>query len=51
MSVTERSVLARDLKYTVDVDYRRMTKELSELRRMLTSLLQKVDTERLLAKC
>jgi four helix bundle protein len=44
-------LLARDLHFLSDADYRRMASELSHLRRMLTSLLQKVDHERAMAKC
>jgi four helix bundle protein len=44
-------LLARDLHFLPDADYRRITSELSQLRRMLTSLLQKVDHERAMAKC
>ena len=44
-------LLARDLLYLANGDYERMTKELSDLRRMLTSLLQKVEADRSLAKC
>jgi four helix bundle protein len=44
-------LLARDLGFLPDPDYRQTIKELSELRRMLTSLLQKIDTERRIAKC
>jgi four helix bundle protein len=44
-------LLAHDLNFLPDVDYQRVAKELTELRRMLTALLHKVDTERLMAKC
>ncbi|MBZ5704641.1 MAG: four helix bundle protein [Acidobacteriia bacterium] len=44
-------LLARDLHFLPDADYRRIASELSQLRKMLTSLLQKVDHERALAKC
>jgi four helix bundle protein len=44
-------LLARDLGFLADSDYALLSTSLSELRRMLTSLLQKVDAERLLAKC
>jgi four helix bundle protein len=44
-------LLARDLHFLPDVDYRRITSQLSQLRKMLTSLLQKVDHERAMAKC
>jgi four helix bundle protein len=40
-------LLARDLLFLPQADYAEMEKELSALRRMLTSLLQKVDTERM----
>ncbi|MGA8152500.1 MAG: four helix bundle protein [Terriglobales bacterium] len=43
-------LLARDLLFLPDADYVRMEGELSTLRRMLTSLLQKVDSDRF-AKC
>jgi len=44
-------LLARELHFLSDADYRQMTSSLSHLRRMLTSLLQKVDHERTMAKC
>jgi four helix bundle protein len=44
-------LLARDLLYLAHADYVRMAKEPSDLRRMLTSLLQKVEADRSLAKC
>ncbi len=40
-------LLARDLQFLADADYQKLTKELGELRRMLTSLILKVDAERL----
>jgi four helix bundle protein len=40
-------LLARDLSFFEDVDYRRLSGELVQLRKMLTSLLQKVQSERL----
>jgi four helix bundle protein len=40
-------LLARDLLFLPQADYAEMEKELSALRRMLTSLLQKVDTDRM----
>src|SRR5277367_6435748 len=43
-------LLAHDLLFLPDTDYARMEGELSTLRRMLTSLLQKVDDDRF-AKC
>jgi len=39
-------LLARDLGFFEDVDYRRLASELFHLRKMLTSLLQKVQSER-----
>ena len=44
-------LLARDLSFLEDADYKRLTRTLLELRKMLTSLLQKVDADRFLAKC
>ena len=44
-------LLSRDLGFLADVDYRNLAKNLTELRKMMTSLLQKIDTDRLLAKC
>ena len=44
-------LLARDLHFLTDTDYRELNDELSTLRRMLTSLLQKIETERVMAKC
>ena len=44
-------LLARDLNFLTDTDYRELNEELSTLRRMLTSLLQKIETERVMAKC
>ncbi len=38
-------LLARDLSFLPQTDYARMEKDLSTLRKMLTSLLQKVDRE------
>jgi len=43
-------LLAHDLLFLADVDYKRLAKSLVELRKMLTSLLQKVDADRF-AKC
>ena len=42
-------LLARDLGFLLAGDYQRLTKDLSELRRMLTALLQKVDGDRRMA--
>ena len=44
-------LLARDLCFLADADYQIIVKELSATRRMLTALLQKVDSERYMAKC
>ena len=44
-------LLAHDLSFLPDADYRRLTKILMEIRKMLTSLLQKVDADRHLARC
>jgi four helix bundle protein len=44
-------LLARDLCFLADADYRRMARSLSELRKMLTSLVQKVNADRFLTKC
>ena len=40
-------LLARDLGFIAEMDYRRLAGELLHLRKMLTSLLQKVQSERL----
>jgi four helix bundle protein len=39
-------LLARDLGFIAEMDYRRLAGELLHLRKMLTSLLQKVQSER-----
>jgi len=44
-------LLARDLKFLSAGDYQDLQIRLTELRKMLTSLLQKVEHERLMAKC
>jgi four helix bundle protein len=44
-------LLAKDLNFLSEEQYRELEKRLGEVRRMLTALLQKVNTERLLAKC
>jgi four helix bundle protein len=44
-------LLARDLGFLPDNDFREFGDDLLELRKMLTSLLQKVGSERSLAKC
>jgi four helix bundle protein len=43
-------LLARDLGFLHDEAYRKVLQDLSQLRRMLTALLQKVETERQMAK-
>jgi four helix bundle protein len=40
-------LLARDLGFFEEMDYRRLAGDLLQLRKMLTSLLQKVQSERL----
>jgi four helix bundle protein len=40
-------LLARDLGFVEDVDYQRLSSELLQVRKMLTSLLQKVQSDRL----
>jgi four helix bundle protein len=42
-------LLARDLYFLAEADYKRMERNLSELRKMLTVLLQKVKTDRSVA--
>jgi four helix bundle protein len=44
-------LLANDLEYLDQQAYCSLHEDLSRLRRMLTSLLQKVDEERFVAKC
>jgi four helix bundle protein len=44
-------LLARDLCYLTDENYRRMDQNLHEARRMLTALLQKVGVDRFAANC
>jgi four helix bundle protein len=44
-------LLAHDLHFLAEADYRKLTADLTELRKMRTSLLQKVDFERVKAKC
>jgi four helix bundle protein len=44
-------LLAHDLGFLEDETYQSMNKGLAELRRMLTALILRVDTERRLAKC
>jgi four helix bundle protein len=44
-------LLARDLEYLPDEDYRRLDHKRGEARRMLTALLQKVSSDRFAANC
>jgi four helix bundle protein len=44
-------LLARDLGFLTEHDYRKLASDLSETRKMLTSLLQKVNQDRQMAKC
>ena len=44
-------LLSRDLGFLRDTDYRELMIRLTEVRKMLTSLLQKIETDRLVAKC
>jgi len=44
-------LFSRDLGFIEESEYRGLLKKLSEVRRMLTSLLQKVDCDRQAAKC
>jgi len=44
-------LLARDLNFLRADEYKKLTQDLLQMRRMLTSLLQKVNTERQEAKC
>ena len=44
-------LLACDLKFISATDYQELQSRLTELRKMLTALVQKVDRERLTANC
>ena len=44
-------LLSRDLRFLPDTDYRALMTQLTEVRKMLTSLLQKIETDRFMAKC
>lgn len=44
-------LLSRDLGYLPEAEYRRVAESLLKLRRMLTSLLTKVEAAHLMAKC
>ena len=44
-------LLSRDLGLLEEPQYRNLEKSLTMIRKMMTSLLQKIESERLLAKC
>jgi four helix bundle protein len=44
-------LLSRDLGFLPDADYRRLAGNLTAVRKMLTSLLQKIEADRLMAIC
>jgi len=44
-------LLAHDLKFLTDSDYQTLANHLSRLRKMLTSLIQKIERERLMSRC
>lgn len=44
-------LLSRDLEFLPEGEYKSLTRQLTEVRKMLTALLQKIETERLMAKC
>jgi four helix bundle protein len=44
-------LLSRDLGFLLESDYDGLAKSLTEIRKMITSLLQKIDMDRALAKC
>jgi four helix bundle protein len=44
-------LLANDLKFLSDPTYQNLAARLTELRKMLTSLLQKIEHDRPMAKC
>lgn len=44
-------LLSRDLGFLQETQYRNLEESLTKLRKMMTSLLQKIELERLLAKC
>lgn len=44
-------LLARDLRFLNEMEYEGLQSQLTELRKMLISLSQKVDYDRLMAKC
>ena len=44
-------LLSRDLGFLPDASYRELAKNLIEVRKMLTSLLQKIEANRSMAEC
>jgi four helix bundle protein len=44
-------LLAHDLGFLTDSDYQKLANELLRLRKMLTSLIHKIEYERLASKC
>jgi len=44
-------LLSHDLGLLPEANYRALTRQLTEVRKMLTALLQKIENERLAAKC
>jgi four helix bundle protein len=44
-------LLSHDLGFLADADYRNFAKSLTEVRKMLTSLVQKVEADRQMTKC
>lgn len=44
-------LLSRDLGFLQQTQYRNLEKNLTEIRKMLTALIQKIESERLATKC
>ena len=44
-------LLSRDLGFLLDAEYQVLRKSLTEIRKMLTSLLRKIESDRAMAKC
>jgi four helix bundle protein len=44
-------LLSRDLGFLPEAEYKPICRQLTEVRKMLTALLQKVETERAMAEC
>lgn len=44
-------LLSRDLGFLPENEYSVLARRLTEIRKMITALLQKIDTDRLMAKC